>query len=202
MSALEACRTSWITTSLFVCKLTTRRIKGRSLHVIYQLLRSSQLASAELMNLTLGEENALTEQTVTETLKRVTEEIQKEENDKYRRERDAHQKTQEELARQHADRERVQERIYWRCQRQATVCAWCATVGGGLVLTVGLIRTGVGVAPENPMVAGLFAAPLMLWTVLNWIRGTTIKDVHGRVRTWCLKWLLRRKAAEIGLDLE
>ena len=37
----------------------------------HQLLRSSWLASEELVNLTLGEEDALTEQTITETLKRV-----------------------------------------------------------------------------------------------------------------------------------
>ena len=171
----------------------------------HQLLRSSHLASAELMNLTLGEEDALTEQTVTEMLRRVTEEIQKEENDKYRKERNAHQKTQEELARQQADRERVQERFYWQCQRQATVCAWCATVGGGLLLVVGLMVASFGVVPENPILAGLFvlsAAALVLWTVLNWILGTTIKDVHGRVRTWCLKWCFRRKATGIGLDLD
>ncbi len=60
----------------------------------HQLLRSSQLAQAELMNLTLGEEDALTEQTITETLKRVTEEIKKEESNKYRMERAAHQETQ------------------------------------------------------------------------------------------------------------
>ena len=167
----------------------------------HQLLRSSHLASEELMNLTLGEEDALTEQTVTETLRRVAEEIQKEENDKYRRERDAHQMTQEELARQRADRERVQEWVYWRCQRQATASAWCATVGIVLVLAVGLIGAGVGVAPEDPIVAGLFATVLVLWTVLNWIWGTTIKNVHGRVRAWCFEWCFRRKAAEIGLDL-
>ena len=167
----------------------------------HQLLRSSHLASAEMMDLTLGEEDALTEQTVTETLRRVTEEIQKEENDKYRRERDAHQRTKEELARERADRERAQKRIYWQCQRQATACAWCATVGVVLVLAVGLIGAGIDVAPEDPIVAGLFATVLVLWTVLNWIWGTTIKNVHGRVRTLCLKWLLKRKAAEIGLDL-
>ena len=167
----------------------------------HQLLRSSHLASAELMNLTLGKEDALSEQTVTEMLSRVTEEIQKEESDKYRRERDAHQQTQEELARQRADRERVQERIYWRCRRQATAIAWCVTVGIGLVLAVGLIGAGAGVAPEDPIVAGLFAIPLVLWTAVNLIWGTTIKSVYERVRVLCFGWLLRRKAAETGLDL-
>src|SRR3546814_19838566 len=43
----------------------------------HQLLRSSDLAQKELMNLTLGEEVALTEQTVTETRTRVTREARK-----------------------------------------------------------------------------------------------------------------------------
>ena len=170
----------------------------------HQLLRSSHLASAELMNLTLGEENALNEQTVTEVRRRVTEEIQKEESDKYRRERDAHQRTKEELARQQADKERVQQRIYWRCRRRAAVCAWCVTMSIVLVLVFGLIGAGVGVAPEEPIVIGLSAAAsiiFVLWTVANWIWGTTIKNVHEGVRDRCLGWLLRRKAAETGLDL-
>ena len=170
----------------------------------HQLLRSSQLASAELMNLTLGEEDALSEQTVTEMLRRVTGEIRKEENDKYRKERDAHQRTREKLDRQQADRECAQKRIYWRCERQATAYAWCATMGVGLVLAVGLIGGWIGVAPENPVVDGLFAVvsiTVVLYTVINLIWGTTIKNIHGWVRDWCLGWLLRRKAAETGFDL-
>ena len=170
----------------------------------HQLLRSSQLASEELMNLTLGEEDALGEQTITETLRRVTEEIRKEENEKYRREQDAHQRTKEEFARQREDKERAQARIYWRCWRRATACAWCATIVVGLVLAVGLIGVGIGVAPEDPVVVGLFATAsvaLVLWTMASFIWGTTVKNVHGRVRVWCLGWLLRRKAAETGLDL-
>ena len=61
------------------------------------------------MNLTLGEEDALTEQTVTETLERVTEEIKKEESNKYRMERAAHQETQEQLAEQRTIKKLVQE---------------------------------------------------------------------------------------------
>ena len=62
----------------------------------HQLLRSSEIAQRELMNMTLGEEDALTEQTVTETLSRVTAEIKKEESRNYLSELSAHRKTQEE----------------------------------------------------------------------------------------------------------
>ena len=44
--------------------------KGKITARDHQLLRSSQLAQAELMNLTLGDDDAFTEQTVTEMLKR------------------------------------------------------------------------------------------------------------------------------------
>ena len=44
----------------------------------HQLLRSSPMVSKELMNLTLGSDELLTEETVTEILERVTDEIKKE----------------------------------------------------------------------------------------------------------------------------
>ena len=47
-----------------------------------QLLRSSPLVSNELMNLTLGDDELLTEETVTEILERVTDEIKREEADR------------------------------------------------------------------------------------------------------------------------
>ena len=47
-----------------------------------QLLRSSPMVSNELMNLTLGDDELLTEETVTEILERVTDEIKAEEADR------------------------------------------------------------------------------------------------------------------------
>ena len=47
-----------------------------------QLLRSSPLVSNELMNLTMGDDELLTEETVTEILERVTGEIKREETDR------------------------------------------------------------------------------------------------------------------------
>ena len=169
----------------------------------HQLLRSSQLAQAELMNLTLGEEDALTEQTVTETLKRVTEEIKKEESNKYRIERAAHQKTQEQLAEQRTIKTLVQERLYWRCQRRATVCAWCASTIIVVLLTGGL-AAGVGLRSNNPIVGWLLVAAsgvLILLTLGNLIFGTSIRRLHEGVRSRCLAWFISREAAKTGLDL-
>lgn len=89
----------------------------------HQLLRS-ETALRELMNLTLGEEDALTEQTVTETLERVVAEIKREENEKYQTEKAAHQLTLEQLESEQARRHEIQSNLYWRCHRQARICAW------------------------------------------------------------------------------
>ena len=169
----------------------------------HQLLRSSPLTPSELMNLTLGEEDALTEQTVTETLDRVTKEIQKEESDRYKRERAAHQRTQEKLAEQRTIREHTQERLYWNCQRRATACARCASASVGLMVFVGLCA-GVGLRSSNAIAGWLLSAAsgvLIVLTSVNLIFGTSIKNLHERVQARCLVWLLRRKAAETGLDL-
>ena len=169
----------------------------------HQLLRSSQLAQTELMNLTLGEEDALTEQTVTETLRRVTEEIKKEESNKYRMEREAHQKTQKQLAEQRKIKERVQERLYWRCWWRATVCAWCASTIIGVLLTGGL-AAGVGLRSNDSIVGWLLVAAsgvLILLTLGNLILGTSVRHLHKGLQTRCLAWFISRKAAEIGLDL-
>ena len=178
-------------------------MKGKITARDHQVLRSSQLAQAELMNLTLGEEDALTEQTVTETLKRVTEEIKKEESNKYRLEQAAHQETQEELAKQRTIKTRIQERLYWRCQRQAVACAWCASTII-VVLLIGGLATGVGLRSDNPIVGWLLAAAfgvLIFLTLSNLIFGTSVRQLHDRMQARCLAWFIGRKASEIGLHL-
>ena len=170
----------------------------------HQLLRSSPLAHAELMNLTLGEEEALTEQSITETLNRVTEEIQREENAKYTSERVAHQQTQKKLAEQLTTRERIQTRLYWRCHRRATRVAWCVSIGIGTLLVVGLAGAGIGLRSNNAIVGWLLLAAsgvVLALTLGNLMLGTSVKSLHGKVQDLYLAWCLKRKAAEIGLDL-
>ena len=64
----------------------------------HQLLRGSPLVYRELMHLTLGDESALTAGTITETLKRVSREITKEESEKLTVEVRDHQETRDALS--------------------------------------------------------------------------------------------------------
>ena len=178
-------------------------IQGKITPRDHQLLRSSQLAQAELMNLTLGDDDALTEQTVTEMLKRVTKEITKEESDNYREEQAAHQETRKELEEQREIKKGVQERLYWHCRRQAAACAWVASAII-VVLIIGGLAAGVGLRSGNPIVGGLLVVAsgvLILLTFSNLIFGTSVRRLHERMKFHCLDWLIRRRAAETGLDL-
>ena len=169
----------------------------------HQLLRSSQLVRGELMNLTLGEESALTEQTVTEVLTRVTEEIKKEGSDKYKKEQAAHRETRKQLADEHARKKDAQERLYWRCWQRATVCAWCGSMAIGTLL-VGGLAAGVEVRSDDPVMRWVLVVALgalILMTLVNLMFGTSVKGFHEKIRARCLTWLINRKAAETGLDL-
>jgi hypothetical protein len=104
-------------------KLETR---GKISSLDHQLLRSSHHVQSELMKLTLGEDDALTEESITTTLSRVSAEIRKEESERFNQSEAARLKTEQKLAEQVAQTEAqvaktnaIKQGIYWRCDRQA-----------------------------------------------------------------------------------
>ncbi len=169
----------------------------------HQLLRSSDLAQKELMNLTLGEEDALTDQTVTETLRRVTREIKKEESEKYQAEQAAHRKTQEELAAERSAKKDVQERIFWRCSRRAKQYSWAVAVLVGLVVVGGIV-VGLGVTSSNAVVGWilttLFAAAIIAGAI-DLLVDFSVRQMREKLEKRILTWLLQREATATGLSL-
>jgi len=178
--------------------------QGRITARNHQLLRSSILAQEELMRLTLGEEDALTEQTITETLKRVTDEIIKEESEKYQAEQAAHRRTQEELAAERADKKRIREHLYWRARRRAEQYSWGIAIIVGLVLVVGSI-VGLGVTSKCKIVGWVMTVAFAAATiagVVNLFVGITVKQMREKLERILLLWQLKRAATATGLDLE
>lgn len=170
----------------------------------HQLLRSSQLAQDELMNLTLGEEEALNEQTITETLERVTAEIRKEESEKYKAEQSAHRATIEQIAKEKEEKIQIQKRLYWHCRLQAAKCAWFVSISISALIVCGL-AAGVGIRSDKPIVGWLLmttSSILILLTLSNLIIGVTVKTLHEKIQAYCLRWFLSRKSAETGINLK
>ncbi len=168
----------------------------------HQLLRSSTNAQEELMRLTLGDETAFTEETVTETLRRVSNEIKKEESEKVRQEQESHRRTQEQLEKTKTERESLRKSIYWKCRQKSQCCAWSASGVMGVLLVLGVVA-GLGVKAETPivgwslLVGSLFLA---LTTLANAFFGTTVRGVHSAIQARFLKYFLRQEAEATGIN--
>ncbi len=169
----------------------------------HQLLRSSTIAQEELVRLTLGDEAALTEATVSETLRRVTSAIKQEESEKREQEQERHRVTQERLAEVSARQESLQRRTYWRCRRNAQLCAWGLSGVVSALLILGM-AAGMGLRAQVPVVGWslvLGSAFLGIASLTNLLFGTTAKKFHEFIQTRCLTYFLRKEARATGIAL-
>lgn len=169
----------------------------------HQLLRSSSVAQEELVRLTLGDESALTEETVTETLRRVTNEIKKEEDQKLTAEQVAHAKTLSDLQKEREEKQRIQERLYWRCRQRAKRYSWAVAITVGVVLIAGIVA-GFVVTPKNAILgrvlAGLFAVATIAG-VVDLLVDFSVRQMREKLERRLLAWLVKREAAATGLSL-
>ncbi len=168
----------------------------------HQLLRSSTIAQEELMRLTLGDEAALTEETVTETLRRVSSDIKREESEKVRQEQESHRRTRQELAVTMAARESLQRRTYWRCRRKSHLCAWGVSCAVFVTLVLGIVA-GLGLRAESPVVGWVLllgSSFLAIASLANLLFGATAQHIHQATQARCLTYFLRQEAKATGID--
>ena len=168
----------------------------------HQLLRSSPLVYDELMHLTLGDAAALTHETITEILERVSGEIKKEETERLDAEKEAHQQTQDELNSLRDNKEKIQERLYWRCRRKANVFTRVLT-GFIVLLIVFGFAAGFGVTSQNSLLGLVLIAGSVITSLLtigNLLFGSTVKSLHQRVHNWLLTRSLKREKMSTGID--
>ncbi|MBD3333037.1 hypothetical protein GF356_09300 [candidate division GN15 bacterium] len=176
--------------------------KGTITERDHQLLRSSVVAQRELMNLTLGEEDALTEQTVYETLSRVTSEIKKEVSDKYKAEQASHHKTQQELATERAEKQAIQKRLYWRCLKKAKRYSWAIAIFVVLILVSGTIA-GLGVTSSNMVLGWILTGTfglVLLASFLSLVVSFTVCSMRVKLKKCLLTKMLRREKDQTGID--
>ena len=169
----------------------------------HQLLRASPLVQEELMRLTLGEEKALTEQTVIETLERVTSEIKREESEKYNAEQDAHGRTKQKLATEQKRIEQIRRRIHQSCLRKARIYSWGVAITIGLTLAFGIV-VGSRLFPESKISSGLVTIVLVLATLVQLIDallGIPLIRIRERVEKFLLAHMIQRESARFGIDI-
>lgn len=178
--------------------------KGKITARDHQLLRCSIQTQEELMRMTLGEEEALNEQTITETLQRLTNEIKKEENEKYQAEQAAHRKTQEELEAERVANKSAREHLYRRCRAKAKKYSCIISGFVFLILLAGLVAS-FGVNFDSPILKialRIFFAVLNIFNMLNMLAGFNIFQLRDKLEKTILTKCIKKESKAIGLNLE
>jgi hypothetical protein len=145
----------------------------------HQLLRSSHHVQSELMKLTLGQDEALTEESITTTLNRVSAEIRKEESERLQQSEAARLRIEERFANQVEETEHqitknesIKQRIYWRSDRRA----------GREALALSIL---IGIAQVAVAVFGMVKIPQS--SALGWLM-IAVGIISGLVRLAGAHW--------------
>lgn len=169
----------------------------------HQLLRSSPHVYSDLMHLTLGEDAALSGETVMQALERVSDEIRMEETVKFEEEEEAHRRTQLSLDRQTTQNNLMRASIQRRCLRYANAAAWLLTAIMSIIVVVGMIYEAV-VIPSHWAISRLFVVSSGLYlslSLLNIVTGFNFVNVHQELSKRAYHWLLEREAKSSGISI-
>ena len=186
----------------YMFEIDRLEVEGRITERDHQVLRSSPLAQDELMHLTLGDDVALNEETVLQTLERVTSEIKREESEKLTQVQEQHEKTRESLILQQSRTDEIVSKIYWRCRDRANVVAWTFSVVISIGLVIALVVAPlVGFGWES-WTFRICASVLIALTLFDLLFGGNVTQLHQWIRHRCWTWLLRRESTAIGIDFD
>ena len=169
----------------------------------HQLLRSDIRVNSELMNLTMGDEAALTEETITETLERIKNEIRGEESTKPVEEIRAHDQTKASLDELYEKNRKMLQTIYWRCYVRAKWSASVVSVIICVLLLCGVVG-GLGVSTNDSVLGWSIAVGNIVLLILafgNLVFGSTVLKIHDRIRHLLLTWSLKREAKVMEIDI-
>jgi predicted transcriptional regulator len=167
----------------------------------HQVLRSSHLAQEELMKLTLGEESALTAESITKTLSRVSAEIRKEESERLEQSEIKRIELQAELDKQIAQTGAIKQQVYWRCDRRAK---WEVKVLSSLIWIVQILIAVFGVMIFKNVTIG--GSIILIMAVLNGVMrlASTRWDIKPlkagpAFKEWRMSRLLKREYEALSI---
>ncbi len=167
----------------------------------HQLLRSSIIAQDELMNLTLGQEIALTEQTITETLQRTIKEIKKEETQKLMAEREAHRQTQQQLSDLQEERQNIKKKLFCRSQLIAKIESWVVFIIILLFLLVAL-PSGINTLRNSlaRWILKFSTILLIVFSLVSFIWGAPLNKLRLNFEKRLTSWHFKRACKKISID--
>lgn len=149
------------------------------------------------MNLTLGSEEALTEQTLTQILDRVKADLTKEKDQELQVERTTHAQTQKERLRLHRKNEAIRKRIYDLTETIGKWVGW-GTVGTAiLILLVSALLAAFWAQSITPTSSWLNFTVIalvtfgILWGIASGFSGVTFDGLAKKIQRFCQSRLYR-----------
>ncbi len=160
----------------------------------HELLRRTLLARDELMNMTLGAEESLTRETITEILKRVKMELVREKDAELTEEKLAHAATEQKSTNLKEELENRNKHLYWMAD---TMGRYVATVVEVLLLIIIALGLAIPLGKIIPIprfwgVVFVVAVALSVLTILNLYTGVTVKQITLSIQKWLTNWIYQR----------
>lgn len=186
-AAMEPSRSLW---DRYLTELDAMKAAGTLTPDDHALLRVSGVAVDELMNLTLGDEEALTRQLIPKVLARVKAELSKEHETIMAGVTQAHEKTQ----REKQSLERSRDFTRTRFRQASRVLAYVVT-GFLSIFALFVLVSGAAASTNwtgawfqnSPILASVFnfgVGAAAIWAVVNWICGLTFIELYRRIKNW------------------
>ena len=155
------------------------------------------------MRLTLGDDAALTEETIIETLERVSTEIRQEEVLRTEAAIEKQKSTQKALESAETKNNILLERLYWKCARDAkAISRGCGALIVALLIT-GLLA-GIGIKTSNKWggwILAIGSGGTLVFSLASFVWGTTIKGMLERIEGAILQFLLKRESKATQLEI-
>ena len=159
----------------------------------HQLLRSHLPVEKELMDHTMGDEKALSEETITETLQRVKSEIKQEESEKLTKEQEQHKMTRRKLTEERQEKQKIKEKLHWRCAKKANLYSWIITTLLIILQFLLIFSTGFKFSLLYVGILSLFIVTLNIFGLTHW-------KIQKIIKESLLKCFLKKEGTRTGLD--
>lgn len=170
----------------------------------HQMLRSNHSIQEDLLSHTLGEDDALTERSITTVLQRAENEIKKEETAKLLQAQAERALTESDLQCERVKMQEIERRLYWDCDKRARRLSNIPAVILALIVVAGLLF-GTLTFPQNSILGMISISISLIFgglTACNLIWGTSVRKLKYKIYLKVRVSLLRKESKRLGLDLE
>ncbi len=170
----------------------------------HQLLRSSVSAQDQLMKLTLGDESALQERSIRETLTIINEEIKREEQENTKREKTLKEQAERKLSQAEELHQRVLRNTERSCRRRAFRHALLASTILLLMVITGtaltFIKSSLSNSESMQFTIGTIEIIFAILSCIALITGASIRSIFRKLNNYLFdKYLSRAKKSLLDL---